>query len=337
MALLLALYLLWRIRQVVLLIFMAVILAIPLNRLVKRWQQIGIDRKLAIPLAMLSLFCITLFLGLVIVPPFVEQLRRLVGLTILEFSEVQVRLLSWLSQWLSRWSEQWPEQWSEQWPTEFPLAPSFQQMQPWATWLFNQVYPLFSDAISVLLQFLLVLVLTAMLLTNPMAYRQSAIRLFPSFYRPHIDTVLSQCETRLVLWMQNLTRQMAIVGGAAALGLLLLQIPLALTNAALASLLEVIPYLGVLLSLIPPLVVGGLETPWKAIAVISLYLLLQWLKRLPRRDIRPTILPALMLLAQLSFTFFCGFLGLLLAVPIVIIAEVWMREVVVRDLVKGKG
>lgn len=330
--LLVALSFLWRIRQVLLLIFSAILLTVPLNRLVNRWQRLGIGRSWALLLATVCLLTILLFLGLVLVPPFVEQLQKLLGLLVVEAVALQRQLGQWLDPWYPQNGGQSP-----------PLVlPNLHQVQPWMSWLLNQVYSLFSDVVGILLQFLLILVLTLMLLANPTAYRRGVIRLFPSFYRVRVDGILSICEARLVVWMQDLFWQMLLVGLVSALGLLLLQIPLALTNAALASLLEVIPYLGVGLSLVPPLLVGGLETPWKAIALIGLYLLLQFgkqrgLQRLhgqTRPQIQPQILPALLLLAQLSLAFFCGFLGLLLAVPIVLMGEVWVRQVLVNDLLK---
>ncbi len=331
--LLVALYILWRIRQVLLLSFSAILLTVPLNRLVNRWRRLGMPRIWAVLLATFCLLTILLFLGLVLVPPFVEQLQSLISLLLLELVVLQQQLTQGVSEWLNQRLDQtgglpWPN-----------LLPSLQQVQPWITWLLNQVYSLFSDVVGILLQGLLILILTIMLLANPTPYRQSVICLFPRFYRARVDSVLTICEARLIAWMQDLLWQMLLVGSVSALGLLLLQIPLALTNAALAGLLEVIPYLGVGLSLVPPLVVGGLETPWKAVVLIGLYLLLQfgkqrWLQRLHRQNPRPHLLPALLLLAQLSFTFFCGFLGLLLAVPIVLMGEVWVRQVLVNDLLK---
>jgi predicted PurR-regulated permease PerM len=326
-----AVYVLWQIRQVLLLVFSAILLTLPLNRLVNRWRHLGLRRSWAVLLAMFCLFTILLFLALVLVPPFVEQLQQLIGLLVIEAVALQRHLGQWLSQALSRGGDSGEAVWPS---LVLPnLQPNLQQVQPWLTWLLNQVYGLFSDVVAILLQVLLVLVLTLMLLANPTAYRQGVIRLFPLFYRARVDQLLTICEARLIAWMQDLFWQMLLVGFVSALGLRLLQVPLALTNAALAGLLEVIPYLGVGLSLVPPLIISGLGTPWKAAAVVGLYLLLQFGKQRLHRP-NPHPLPALLLLAQLSFTFFCGFLGLLLAVPIVLMGEVWVRQMLVNDLLK---
>ncbi|MEM7198017.1 MAG: FAD-dependent oxidoreductase, partial [Pseudomonadota bacterium] len=45
-----------------------------------------------------------------------------------------------------------------------------------------------------------------------------------------------------------------------------------------------------------------------------------------------SLLPAVTLMSQIIFSFFFGFLGLLLALPMVIVLQIWGREVLVRDI-----
>lgn len=329
MALLVALYLLWRIRQVLLLIFTAVVLTIPLNRLVQRWYSMGMQRSVATSLSVVTLLTSLFLISSLIVPPYVEQLRRLVGLVILGLE----RLQSWFIELQNRLPESFR-----------PVSSAdslVQQVQPLITWGVDHFFALFSDALVVLLNLLLVLVLTVMLLANPAAYRHSLIQLFPSFYRSRIDVILTECEDKLVVWMQATLWRIAIVGVLSAIGLWLLQVPLVLTNASLAGLLETIPNVGVVLSLIPPFAAAWLGSPEKAVAVIGLYLVIQAVKhysliRLGQRK-PDTILPAIMLLAQISLAFFCGFSGLLLAVPIMIVAQVSVREIFVKDLLGARS
>lgn len=325
MLLLVALYLLWRVKQVLLLIFTAIVLTIPLNRLVARWRRLGIQRRVAILLSTVTLVTLFLLVTGIVVPPFIEQLRRLAEFVILGLGQFQNALV----QLQSRLPE------SLQLP-DAPLGSFTEQVQPLARWTFDHVFALFSDLLTVLLNLLLLLVLTIMLLSNPAAYRRSLIQLIPSFYRHRIDAVLSQCEGKLVDWMRATVWQMVIVFGATALGLGILQVPLVLTNAALAGLLEVIPNLGVVLSLIPPLAAAWFSAPWKAVAVIVLYLLVQWLKHkvLVRwgKPQEKVLLPAVVLLAQLSLAFFCGAWGLILTVPIVLVGQIFTREIFINDL-----
>lgn len=324
MALLVALYLLWRIRQVLLLILTAIVLTIPLNRLVRRWHRLGMRRSIAIGFAVATLLLVLFLMSSLILPPFLEQLERLAGLVVLGLERLQ----------------RWFVQLQDRLPDSFrPASPSdslVEQAHPLIAWGVDHFFALFSNALVVLLNLLLILTLTVMLLANPTAYRNGLVQLFPSFYRHRIDGILIECEDRLMRWMRVTLASMAFVGVTSAIGLWLLQVPLVLTNAMLAGLLETIPNLGVIFSLIPPFAAVWLAAPGKAGAVIGFYLLIQVLKHYCLNQWRPwdsnAILPAVMLLAQISLAVFCGFSGLLLAVPIVIMAQVSLREILVKDL-----
>jgi predicted PurR-regulated permease PerM len=45
-----------------------------------------------------------------------------------------------------------------------------------------------------------------------------------------------------------------------------------------------------------------------------------------------SLLPAVTLLSQVIFAIFFGFLGLFLAIPLVIVGQIWIREALVRDV-----
>jgi len=77
LAFIVSVYILWEIRQVVLLIFAAVVLANALNILVKRFHQSGMKRAFAVLLAIFLLIAVFVGFFLVIVPPFASQLQEL--------------------------------------------------------------------------------------------------------------------------------------------------------------------------------------------------------------------------------------------------------------------
>lgn len=322
--LLTTLYLLWRVQQILLLIFTATLLAVPLNRLVQNWRRSGVRRGLALLLSLATLLTFLLLGVGMSMPLFRAQVQWLIQLIPLSFLRLQ--------SWLVEWQIELPN--SAQ--PLFPLQDLTQQTQFLITWVANHFFNFFSDVLTVLLHSVLILIFTVMLLANPSAYRRGLIRLFPAFYRERISVVLTQCETALVSWMRGVVIEMVLVGSMVALGLWLLRVPFVLTHAFLAGILETIPHLGVCFSLVPPVAVALLDDPWKALAVVALYLLIQALKyRLMNQFHRPKLnllLPALMMVAQISFAFFYGFWGLILAVPIVLIGQVCTREIWVKDV-----
>ena len=325
LAFIVSVYILWEIRQVVLLIFAAVVLANALNILVKRFHQSGMKRAFAVLLAIFLLIAVFVGFFLVIVPPFASQFQ--------ELSELVPKGIQRFSSWFEILQTRISPQLKEYIPDVDQLI---QQLQPLANRLLGGGFTFFSSSLGFLGQFLLVLILTLMLLADPTPYRKSFVRLFPSFYRYRVEDILDQCKVALQGWLIGILFNMFVIASLSFVGLLILRVPLALAQAALAGILTFIPNIGPALSVIPPIAIALLETPWKALAVLILYVLIQ---QVESNLLTPyvmaqqvSLLPAVTLLAQVFFATFFGFLGLLLALPLTVVAQVWLKEVVIKDI-----
>ena len=126
------------------------------------------------------------------------------------------------------------------------------------------------------------------------------------------------------------------MGLLAAIGLSVLGVKLVAANALLAGLLNIIPNVGPTLSTIFPMSVALLDAPWKALAVLVVYVIIQ---NLESYVITPSVmhhqlqlLPGLTLTAQLLFTLLFGHLGLLLALPLAVCLQVLLRDVLIHDI-----
>ncbi len=261
-----SLYILWQIRQVLLLVFAAVVFAVVLNRVVRRLRRSGAKRGIAIALTVITFLVILVGLFALIGPSFIEQLQQLVSLTPTFLEQLRNRLNSLQTRI------------PEQLLSVRNLGNLIPRLQPLVTQLLGNVYIWFSDLLGIILNFLLVIVLTIMLLANPMPYRRGLVLLFPAFYRRRVYEILSECEANLVGWMTATLIDMAAIAFVSFIGLSILGIPLALANALLAGLLEFIPNIGPVLSVFPPVAVALLVSPWKAVAVLVLYILIQQLE-----------------------------------------------------------
>lgn len=189
---------------------------------------------------------------------------------------------------------------------------------------------------SGLLQTLFVVAVALMISVQPEAYREALLLLLPSFYRRRARTVMLQCGEALSAWMGGVLISSLCVGTLAAIGLSLLGVKLVAANALLAGTLNIIPNLGPTLSTLFPMSVALLESPWKSLAVLALYVVVQ---NLESYLITPSVmhhqlrlLPGLTLSAQLLFTMLFGPLGLLLALPLAVCLQVVVREVVIHDV-----
>ena len=86
--LIISLYILWQIRQLLLLVFTAVILSTALNRLVKWFEKRNLPRHVALGITFsLSLSIFILFIWLII-PPFIKQFQNLIELLPLVWNKV---------------------------------------------------------------------------------------------------------------------------------------------------------------------------------------------------------------------------------------------------------
>lgn len=96
LAIVIALYILWRIRQVLLLAFAAVVFATAINQLVKILrQQFKLSRKLAIIIAVSSVLIFLAGFTALVIPPFIDQFQELVTLVPIGLEQ----LSSW-NEWL---------------------------------------------------------------------------------------------------------------------------------------------------------------------------------------------------------------------------------------------
>lgn len=325
LAFIVSVYILWQIRQVLLLIFAAVVVANALNVLVKRFQRSGMKRGFAVLLSVFLLIAVLVGFFWLIVPPFTAQLQ--------ELSQLVPRGIQRLSTWVEMLRTRISPQFIEYIPNIDQLI---QQLQPLVNRLLGGGFTFFSNSLGFLAQFLLVLVLSLMLLADPDPYRKSFIRIFPSFYRRRVDEILDKCEIALRGWLIGILFNMTVIATLSFVGLLVLRVPLALAQAALAGILTFIPNIGPALSVIPPIATALLEAPWKAIAVLILYVLIQ---QVESNLLTPyvmaqqvSLLPAATLLAQVFFATFFGFLGLLLALPLTVVVQVWIKEVIIKDI-----
>ena len=325
-ALVIAIYVLWQIRSIILLAFAAVALATAINFLVKLLMKSGIKKRgAAICVALLLLLLIFAVFLILIFPPFIDQLQQSLYLLPLAIDKIET--------WLTLLQERVPEQ----------LVGEIQQLENLtrnipniASEIVGNFYSIFSGSLGAILNILLVTVITIMLLVSPRPYMRLFLAFFPSFYRRRAAKILKKSEAALVGWTQGILFNMLAIAILSWLGLSLLGVQLPLANALLAGLLTFIPNLGPIISCIPPIILALIDAPWKAVAVLILYILIQQaesnvLTPLVMKQ-QVSLLPAITLLSQATFAVFFGFIGLFLALPLTVVAQVWLEEVLIKDI-----
>ncbi|MCP9850500.1 AI-2E family transporter [Cyanobium sp. Morenito 9A2] len=333
-----AVALLWSLRDVLVLIFAALVLAMALCTLVGSIQRrLEISRPLALALALLLLLLLAVVLATVVLPPFMAQFTQLLG----QLPEAGQAILAILRSWLSQGSQMIYGRSDGGWSwLQQSLPINGDGGAALASGLGTGALRLLGLAAGNvgggLVKLLFVVAVSLMITVQPLAYREVAILLLPSFYRRRGRQVLELCGKALSNWMVGVLISSCLVALLSGFGLMLLGVKLVVANALLAGLLNIIPNVGPTMSTVFPMAVAVLESPWKALAVLVLYMVVQHLESYV---ITPSVmqaqlqlLPGLTLCAQFLFTVLFGPLGLLLALPMAVCLQVIMREAVIRDL-----
>jgi predicted PurR-regulated permease PerM len=175
-----------------------------------------------------------------------------------------------------------------------------------------------------------VFVLAFYMVAEEDAARRSFKSLAPKKYQPRIVAVLRKVETKIGAWLRGQIVLGLIVGSAAYLGLLFLGVPYALLLGIIAGLLEAIPYLGPIVSVVPAAILGFSVSPLTGGMVLVLYLIIQQLENnllVPKIMQRATGLNPLVIIVSLIVGAKLGGLaGVVLAIPVAIIVTVILED-----------
>jgi len=329
-----ALVLLWSLREVLVLVFAAVVLAMAICTLVGVTQErLRCNRPLALLISLGGLLVVVVVTTAVVVPPFVSQFQELLR----QLPAALQLAMQLLRRTLDQSSQMLYGREALQWLQQSWLSQGSGSLDPTEGVL--KLLGIAGNLGSGLVELLFVIAVSLMVAIQPQAYREIAILLVPSFYRRRFRDVLTLCGEALSSWMAGVLISSLCVGVLAAIGLSLLGVKLVAANALLAGLLNIIPNIGPTLSTVFPMSVALLDSPVKALLVLLLYVVIQHIESYL---ITPSVmhhqvklLPGLTLIAQFFFTVIFGPLGLLLALPLAVCLQVLVREVLIQDVLNG--
>jgi predicted PurR-regulated permease PerM len=323
MVLIASLYIIWQTRQLLLMAFAAIVLATALHQLAKflrKQFKISHQWSLAGSLSVFLLSVVSFFW--LVVPSLVKQMQ-VISSKVPKVLELAQNSKGTIEQYLPG--------------IAVPDFPTLQeQAKPLLNSLVGSSFAVFTGSLGAALNLLLLLVLTIMLLVQPHAYRDVFVLLFPHFYRRRVIGILDDCEVALGKWMVGALLGMLAVGVMTTIGLSVLQVPAPLAQGVLAGLLNFIPNLGPTLSMVLPMGIGLLDSPWKSLWVFILYFVVQQIESsfltpyIMSKQV--SLLPALTLLAQVFFASFFGFAGLVLALPLSVVSKIWINAVLIEDV-----
>jgi predicted PurR-regulated permease PerM len=182
---------------------------------------------------------------------------------------------------------------------------------------------------------LLALVAAFYLAFRPAAYQAGFLQLIPPSSRRHIGAALDASGRALKHWLIGQIVAMLLVGVLTTAGLLLLGVDSALALGVIAGVLEFVPYVGPWLSAVPAVLTALGDDGSLVYWVIGLYVLVQQVEGniitplIQRRAV--SLPPVLTIFSLVAMGALFGPVGVLLATPITAVALVFVTQFYLRD------
>ncbi|PIS23040.1 hypothetical protein COT49_02245 [candidate division WWE3 bacterium CG08_land_8_20_14_0_20_40_13] len=177
-----------------------------------------------------------------------------------------------------------------------------------------------------------ILIFTLYLLADFNNVREYIAALMPKKYRATLVKIVSKIEKQLGSWIRGELVLMTVVGVFTFVGLNLIGMGYALPLALIAGTLEIIPTIGPIISSVPAAIVGFSVSPSLGLLTLGVYVLVQ---QLENNLFVPKIMqkavgfnPLVTLIAVLVGGKLFGFVGMLFAVPVVLILQTIIEAVV---------
>ena len=199
------------------------------------------------------------------------------------------------------------------------------------------LFPFLSSTLTVAAGLFLILVLAIYVGADPGLYHAGLMRLFPHGARDQAGVVLTRIATVLRRWLVTQLVAMVVMGVVSTITLLLLGVKAAVALGVIAGLLEFVPTVGPILAAVPAIAMGFLDSPEKALTVGLAYLVIQ---QLEGHVLIPILMkegmdlpPALTIVTQAVMALLFGFIGLMVAVPLLAVVIVPVKLLYMEGVV----
>jgi predicted PurR-regulated permease PerM len=201
------------------------------------------------------------------------------------------------------------------------------------------LFPFLTHTVAAVAGFLLIVFLSIYLAADPELYRRGVLALLPARRRAQGSEVMDRVAMVLRKWLVTQLIAMAVIGTVTTVALLILRVKAAFALGLLAGLFEFIPTVGPLFSAVPAIGMGFLDSPEKALLVGGVYVAIQFLEN---HILIPLLMkggmdlpPALTVITQALLALVFGFLGLMVAVPLLATVLVIVQVLYVQKVPTG--
>ena len=332
--LLLLLVFVFKVAEVLLLFFIAILFGVYLSWITEALQRyLGLPRWLGLLGALLITAAAATGLGFLIVPALIEQGQELIRTLPETLAAVEVTLLD-----LARRNSVAAQMLGTLDPGQSYTGNFIKEV----TGSTRSMVPYLFSGVGFAIHFISVLVMGIYLALRPAVYREGFILLAPPVHRELVRDLLSDLGRTLRAWIVGQLLAMFSLGLLTWLGLWLLNVPYPIAFGVFTGVVAIVPFFGTLVSTILPalfvIAEGGL---WQFFWVAQLGV---WVHVFEANIVAPMIMerqvhlpPVLSILSVLIMAHLLHLIGLLVAVPVLCTVMVIARRVYVHRVLEGKG
>ena len=310
---LIGLWFLVQIREIIIFVFLSIILLAALLKPVEWLNAKGIPKVLSVILVYLFVIILIASAVGIIVPPLVAQTT--------DFMSKLPQIISVINNSLVFYKI----------PVEDVSAVIARNIQQIA----GNIISISTTVFSSLFLFITMLVFTFYLLLEWKSFVRLIASPFSGRQEKKVKEIITKVELGLGLWIRGQLALSVIIGILIYLGLRIIGIPYALPLALIAGILEVVPIVGPIISAIPAILVGLTVAPVFGLAAAALFLVVQ---QLENHLIVPMVMskvvglqPPFVILALLIGAKLAGIGGAFLAVPIIVVIRIVLKELLSED------
>ncbi len=319
-----------RLIDVLILVFVAVVIAATLRPMVSALLRRGLPKALAVLLIYLGILGVLAGLFVLVIPALVNQGEELVrGLP-----QVYTNLVVSLGENPNEAIRTLPQRL----PTGDQLA---SQLQAASSVVLTGALGIGMGVLALLAQMLSIFFLSIYLTLDQSRLERFWLSLAPASQRPELLAIWREIEGRLGGYVRGELLLMTSIGVLASLGYLVIGLPYPLVLGALAGMVEFVPMVGPTLGAIPAIVVALSISPQAALLVLIYSITIQMAENnilVPRLMGRSVgVSPITVIIAVFVFTGLLGISGAFLAIPLAAIVQVLMDHLIVNAGVIGTG
>jgi predicted PurR-regulated permease PerM len=304
----------------VLAVLIVVILAIPLSAFTGALHRIGIPRAIGALLGLLLGLGALGGLIALIVPVFSHEIHQ--------FTTALPGIVDALRRRLGRLTGTSPSHIGQQvqhFVNTYTQHPS-QLLGPLAS--------IGASVVAVITAVIVVLLTVLYTAVHPQPLADGLVRMAPPSRRGQAAHILLRLRGAYLGWLRGLAVGMLVLGGITYLGLRIVGLGFAAFFAVVTAVAMIVPYFGALLSSIPPVIYALTISPGKALVVAGIYVIAH---QLESNVIQPLVVartvelhPAVVAIGVVAVDQLLGFVGLIVAVPIlatirILIDELWIK------------